>query len=77
MLHHVGLPTFQPPPQGVEIALDLLLRDPFLFFLISGDPDSQVLYFFPALNSRYLFHIFGSEDLRLLLVEAEVEVKFK
>ena len=76
MLYYVGLPTFQPPPQGVEISLDLLLRDPSLFFSIGGDLDSQVFYFFPTLDSRYLFHIFGSEDLRLLLVEAEVEVKF-
>jgi hypothetical protein len=76
LLHYVGLPTFQPPPQGIEISLDLLLGNPSLFFPISGDPNPQVLYFFPAVNSRYVFQILTSEYIKLLLLEVEVEFEF-
>jgi hypothetical protein len=68
LLHHGGLPSFQLPPQGVEVTLDLLLRNPPLLRPVDSYLHSQVLDRLPALHSRNFLRVLRSEDLRLLLV---------
>jgi hypothetical protein len=72
LLHHAGLPSFQFSPQGVEVAVDLILRNLPLLRSVNGYLHSQVLDRLPSLHSRNIFRLFGSEDLRLLLVQAEI-----
>ncbi len=72
LLHHVRLSSFQFPSQRIEVALDLLLRYPPLLRSVSGYLHSQVLDRLPALYSRNFFRVLRSEDLRLLLVQAEI-----
>ena len=76
LLYHVGLPSFQLPPQRVEVALDLILRNLPLLRSVNSYLHSQVLDGLPAPHSRNFFRFFGSEDLRLLLVQAEVVGEF-
>ena len=63
LLHHVGLPSFQLPPQCVEVAVDLILRYLPLLRSVNSYLHSQVLDRLPALHSRNIFRFFGSEDL--------------
>ena len=72
LLDDIGLRLADPPPQHLDVLVDLLSGDLQLFLTVACHLDTQVLYCLHAPDASDLLSFLLCQYLWLLLVEAEV-----